>query len=127
MNNEERGIIDMRQHKFAMVTKVVIDDKSVLRKPVEKMVYVVLCSLADNITKDSWPTVKTIGEKACCSENTVRAALKRLKEVGLIDVQERYLPVKGRTSNRYILLEPPGYYVDIVRGSENDNRTLQNE
>ena len=109
MGEEEigNGIIDFRQRKFAQVTKAVLDDEVVIDKPVVKLVYAVLCSYADNTTKQSWPSIKKIAKKSCCSENTARRAVRSLKELGLIDVKARYGPDLNQTSNAYILCDVP--------------------
>lgn len=90
-----------------MVTKSVIADETHFTKPVDKLVYAVLCYFADNRTRDAYPSISTIAKKACCSENTVRASLKTLKELGLIDVKERADSNGKQMSNVYILLNPP--------------------
>ncbi|MFC7805355.1 helix-turn-helix domain-containing protein [Bacillus subtilis] len=81
-----------------------------LWKPVQKLVYAVLCFHADNTSKKSHPSVQTIADKCRCSTNTVRSALRRLKELELIDVKERKNG-NGQTSNEYTLWEPPEWFV----------------
>jgi hypothetical protein len=106
----ERMVVDFRTRKFAQVTKAVLEDETVLDKPIQKLVYTMLCMYADNTKKDSYPAIKTIAAKCYCSENTVRAALKRLNEVGLIEIKEQRRNDGSQTSNLYILLDPPGTF-----------------
>lgn len=107
MTQDERGVLDWRTNNFVMVTKSVLQDEGHFTKPVDKLVYAVLCYFADNQTHESWPSIGTIARKSCCSPNTVRAALKRLKEIGLIDVKGRANSIGKQMSNIYILLNPP--------------------
>lgn len=109
----ERLVVDFRERKFAQVTKSVLYDETELDKPIQKLVYTMLCMYADNVTKDSYPSIKTLANKCICSENTVRSALKKLQEVGLIDSRVRRWPNGSQTSNQYILLDPPDTFDDI--------------
>ena len=118
--NLQPNVLDHREHRFAMVTKSVLDDEKILTKPYEKLVYAILCMYADNKTKKSFPTVKTIARKAFCGESTARAALKRLREVGLIKVVPKYHPVHGQVANTYILLEPPAEFSESTEGDAQD-------
>jgi predicted transcriptional regulator len=113
VNNENPGVLDLRDHKFAQVTKCVLEDTEILDKSAQKLVYVMLCMHADNVKKTSFPSIKTLATECFCSENTVRAALKKLKEVGLIDISERRSRESGQLSNLYVLLDPPKkFYID---------------
>ncbi|MDM5194535.1 hypothetical protein QUG02_16455 [Bacillus hominis] len=47
------GVLDLRQNKFVMVTKAVIDDTRFITKPVDKLIYAVL-----NDTRASYPNEK---------------------------------------------------------------------
>lgn len=109
----DRIVVDFRTRKFAQVTKAVLDDETVLDKPIQKLVYTMLCMYADNTKKDSHPSIKTIADKCYCSENTVRAALKKLNEVGLIEIKERRREDGSQTSNQYVLLDPPKTFKEI--------------
>lgn len=122
MTNVKRPI-DFHDQRFVRVTKSVIADETYLDKPVQKLVYVVLCFYADNTSKKSHPSVQTIADKCRCSTNTVRKALRRLKELDLIDVKERK-NANGQTSNEYTLWEPPEWFVGTGT-SKNDNSPLQ--
>lgn len=112
--SEEYGVLDLRENKFTQVTNVVLQDSVHIDKTAHKLVYVMLCMHADNKTKQSYPSVKTLAKECCCSENTVRAALKRLKELRLIDIRERKNSESGQLSNLYVLLNPPKEYEDVV-------------
>jgi hypothetical protein len=113
MKNDKSGVLDWRTNNFVMVTKSVIADEQHFAKPVDKLVYAVLCYYADNHSRDSYPAIKTIAKKSCCSENTVRTALKRLKEIGLIDVKGRANSEGRQMSNVYILLNPSDEFTTV--------------
>lgn len=113
MTEENSGVLDLRDHKFAQVTKCVLEDTEILDKSAQKLVYVMLCMHADNVKKTSFPSIKTLAAECLCSENTVRAALKKLKEVGLIEISERKSKESGQLSNLYVILNPPKkFYVN---------------
>ncbi|MEH7650698.1 helix-turn-helix domain-containing protein [Bacillus safensis] len=122
MKNEKRPI-DFHDQRFVRVTKSVIADETYLDKPVQKLVYAVLCFYADNTSKKSHPSIQTIADKCRCSTNTVRKALRRLKELDLIDVKERK-NANGQTSNEYTLWEPPEWFVETGT-SKKDSSPLQ--
>ena len=50
-----------------------------------------------------WPAQDTLATLLDCTDNTIRKALKKLKEAGLIEVVHRFND-KGKTSNGYRLL-----------------------
>lgn len=103
----ERLVVDFRKRKFAQVTKSVLNDETILDKPIQKLVYTMLCMYADNETKDSYPSIKTLAKKCYCSENTVRVALKKLQEAGVIDSKKRFREDGSQNSNLYYLIDPP--------------------
>lgn len=87
-----------------MVSRSVIES-DVLPKPVDKLVYTVLCMYADNSTKTAYPSVSRIAKLCGCSERSVRYALKRLEEAGFIEIRRRQKEGGGYTSNLYVLLD----------------------
>ncbi len=127
---KEANVVDFREKNFVMVTKCVLADMTILDKPTHKLVYASLCMHADNTTKTSYPSIKRLARECCCSENTVRAALKRLKEVGLIDIQERFSKEIGQLPNLYKILNPPKEYEEAVKlaeGTQNQHDPIQYE
>jgi hypothetical protein len=109
--------INFDDMRFARVTRAVLNDEAYLTKPVEKLVYSMLCFYADNQTTKSHPSVKTLAAKCCCSENSVRSALRRLEELELIGVTQRK---KGNRnySNEYELYVPPKWFVGDTSNGE---------
>jgi transcription initiation factor IIE alpha subunit len=97
-----------------------------LDKTADKLVYVMLCMHADNTTKESFPSVKTLAKECSCSENTVRNALRKLKDLRLIDVRERKSKESGQLSNLYVLLNPTAEYEAKVKGTSTDEATGSN-
>lgn len=102
--------INFDDMRFARVTRAVLNDEVHLDKPVEKLVYTILCMYADNKTTKSHPSVSTIAAKCRCSENSVRQALKRLEELELIGVTRRRRGPKNDT-NEYELYVPPDSFL----------------
>jgi Helix-turn-helix domain len=109
-------VIDLRGKKHVQIDYDVISDTVIFNSVYEKMVYVVLCKYANWATKLSYPSVARIAKEAYCSENTVRKALRRLTEIGLIAIEERRNEQGGQTSNLYVLLKVP----DSFRGGSPD-------
>lgn len=102
---DKRTVIDFRKRRFVQVTREVIHNEALLTKPVEIAVYAVLCMYADNVTKETHPSVATIARKARCSEKSVHRAIQTLKDAGYIDVINRYDHNGFKTSNQYALLD----------------------
>jgi hypothetical protein len=116
----EKKAIDFVDTRFVRVTKIVLEDQAYLDKPIQKLVYAMLCYHANNTTKKSHPSIQTLANECLCSTNTIRAALRRLKELELIDVKERKTN-NGHTSNEYTLWEPPDWFTN---GTSNDEDSL---
>lgn len=100
-------VLDFRKRRFFRTTRKVIDDESILTKPVEIAVYTVLCMYADNEDMSSHPSVSTIAKKSRCSERVVHRTLRTLEEVGYIRVVNRKDSRGFKSSNQYILLDVP--------------------
>lgn len=115
------GVLDLRENKFTQVTNVVLDDNIHLDKPAQKLVYVMLCRHADNTTKSSYPSVKTLARECGCSENTVRTALRKLSDLKLVEIRERISSESGQMSNLYVLLNPSKEYEETVNAGRGSN------
>lgn len=105
----ERKVLDRRNVPFVMVTKHVIEDERL--KASDKSVYATLCMYADNATSECFPKRETILRKAGVSDKTLRNSIKRLTELGYIDVKQRYNS-HGKSSNLYVLLDAEGKNTD---------------
>jgi hypothetical protein len=67
------------------------------------LVYGVLCKYANSKTQSCYPSVATIMKETCIrSAKTVFASLKKLEAYRIIEISHS----KGRSSNKYILLDP---------------------
>ena len=75
-------------------------------------VYSALYRFADKDDGTCWPSIATIGAKCNKSSSSVKRAIKELKELGAIEVKERYLEDQGQTSNLYILKLNPAFKSD---------------
>lgn len=109
-NNQRDTIRDNRRRPFAMVTKAVLDDETHINNGTDKLVYAILCSYADNVTADAYPSIGAIAKRACCSERTVRRSIRSLQELNLVRVEPRFSGVGKQSSNRYVLLETPDQF-----------------
>lgn len=87
------------------MTREVIHNEALLTKPVEIAVYAVLCMYADNVTKETHPSVATIAKKARSSERVVHRSLKALEAAGYIEIVNRVDKNGFKTSNQYVLLD----------------------
>ena len=72
-------------------------------------VYTALYRFADKNDGTCYPSVATIGKKCNKSPSSVKRGLKELKQIGAIEVRERYIEEKGQTSNLYILKLNPAF------------------
>jgi len=75
-------------------------------------VYTALYRYADKDNGTCWPSIATIGKKCNKSTSSVKRALKELKQIGAIEIQERYEEDKGQTSNLYILKMNPAFKIE---------------
>lgn len=100
-----KTVLDFRKRKFFRMTRAVVDNVNVDLKPIDIVVYAVLCMYADNNDTTSYASVETIASKARCSMRTVHRSLDTLKDVGYIDTINRTDRRGFRTSNQYVLLD----------------------
>jgi len=114
---KQRKVLNFNDERFTRVTKVVLDDNKYLDKPIQKLVYAILCMYADNETMKSHPSIQTLAKKCCCSENSIRSALKRLEELELISVKRRKYGEKNY-SNEYTIWEPPKWFYEGTSNHE---------
>jgi hypothetical protein len=70
---------------------------------VAKSVLVYLANCASQEGGDCYPSVPTIARKVQHKEDTVRKALKALAAANLLEIEQRRLPNRRQTSNRYRL------------------------
>ncbi|WP_060210227.1 helix-turn-helix domain-containing protein [Sporosarcina koreensis] len=115
--NGRKNVLDFHDHRFSRVTKDVLNDEKYLDKPAQKLVYAILCMYADNTSMKSHPSIQTLARKACCSENTVRAALIKLEAENLLSIRRRKNGKKN-FSNEYTLLVPPEKFNMSTSNSE---------
>jgi DNA-binding transcriptional regulator YhcF (GntR family) len=101
-------IQDKREWHLTMVDNAVLYSSQLTTY--EKLTYVILCAYANIKTGECYPSIKTLGELAGASKNTVKTSLKGLRDKGLITIQERK---KGslNESNLYTLTKLPDWIV----------------
>jgi hypothetical protein len=113
----EMDKLDMSGRLKVQVDYYVISDTENFTNAYEKLVYVILCKYANWSTKEAFPSVGTIAKEAFCSENTVRKALRSLRDIGLIAIEPQNKSSGGQTSNLYVLLDIPESF---ARGSPHE-------
>lgn len=106
MNNENFEV--QRDFWFACVDIDVLEDNRLT--PIEKVVFCLLCRYVNLGSRDCFPSIKKLAEKANCSEFSVQKALKRLAELGLIERQERFINGRQTTSLYTIIGFKAPYY-----------------
>lgn len=111
-------VLNLSGRKYVNIDYGVLHDTKHFNKVYEKMVYVMLCKWADFQTKDSFPSIPTLAKECCCSENSVRSAVKKLVELKLINVQVRKRKDgSGQSSNLYTILKVPDSFPKYERNS----------
>ncbi len=58
--------------------------------PLQKTIYMILCTYRNNQTGEAWPSKNTVAEYAGCQPNAVRTACNALAERGYIKTERRY-------------------------------------
>lgn len=96
---------DGRRHSFFIVDNATVDDHAPTLGAYALAVYVVLVRFA-GAKEQCWPSIKTIAERVKASQTTVRDALAKLEEAGLITVTGRADPDGAQTSNLYTIVTP---------------------
>ena len=82
----------------------------------EKMVYIVLVRLADNVTSTCYPSLEAISKKAGCSTSQVKRVIKTLEEKGLIKKIQRAIEnSKEKDTNLYYVFSIEDSQVSPVR------------
>lgn len=115
MAKEDPLDIDGRSgDKFAKVNISIVrnaPEGNGITKASEIAVFCAIASFADNSTRDAFPSVKAIAERARVGDRTARSAIKVLKDSGYIEVVPKHVPDncgEGRyrqTSNVYFILD----------------------
>ncbi|PSL41735.1 DnaD/phage-associated family protein [Salsuginibacillus halophilus] len=99
---QQETLVDNRAgYTFAIVHDVVLRDEGLTTH--EKLLYCVLSSYADQKTKSSFPSVKTLADKTGSSKNTVRKSTKSLHDKGLLEIKRRQTGDGFNYSNVYVL------------------------
>jgi len=87
---------------------VIVDDYGPIIGVYGLATYNILVRYSNGDTgRGSWPSHKTIAEKAKCSVGQVKLVIAELVELGLIAINRRYGEDGRQTSNEYLILEPP--------------------
>lgn len=87
---------------YTKIDNAVLDDDSLPRSC--KAVFVVLCRHAHNDDKSCWLSQKTIAEESKYSDRTVRGALKKLEQAGLIVQQHRFDKDGSRMTSLFVII-----------------------
>lgn len=94
---ERRGSVGIEIQSWAWRQKL---------NPATKLVFVKLAESANDETGQCWPSLRHIASRCDMAIRTVRFHIHKLKELGLISVEERYRDDGTQTSNNYKILTP---------------------
>lgn len=126
------AIRDQRKPGWLWLRNEVIDQYGAKIGAAGIAVYVALCRYADNDSQECFPSQAALGTSLGLSPPTVRKALGKLVECGLIASETRFDESGRQTSNLYYLLDlppvekidtPPRYKNDAGEGYKNFPRT----
>ena len=96
---------DRRGGHWAWFHHSIIDDYGAALGPYGIAVYVCLCRHADR-EESTFVGQRTIAGEIGAGRTSVNQAVARLRELGLIEVEDR-VDEHGRTTSTYTLLDPP--------------------
>jgi hypothetical protein len=99
-------VIQLHPGRFFSVDNDFIDVHAKALGPHAVTVYLVLCRHANRRTKQCWPSIAHMADLTGLARSTVKKALTRLYEAGLIDREERWDAAGDHATNLYTLLDP---------------------
>lgn len=98
-----------------------------LLKPTELATYVVLGKYADNVTKECWPSLKTIAKDLGRSKTSTINAIKGLEKKGVLKIDKRKNEKGDWNRNHYTLLVNGGSKENLTTPSKENNTTGSKE
>jgi biotin operon repressor len=99
------AVRDRRGGHWAWFHHSVIDDYGAVIGPYGIAVYICLCRHVDR-EESTFVGQRTIATEIGSGRTSVNQAVAKLRELGLIDVEDR-IDEHGRTTSTYTLLDPP--------------------
>jgi DNA-binding MarR family transcriptional regulator len=87
MSNQERQVVKRREPRTVWMDGAILDRYAMKIGPTGIAVYLTLCLYASKCEDGRRPTQREIARCAGCSLPTVRQALSRLEQAGLISVE----------------------------------------
>lgn len=117
-------IRDRRTQSRYFVDNVIMRVYGEILKPIGIAVYNALCVHADIDDQNCWPSHATIAKMIGAGVTSVKASLKQMRELGLIEWHGTKRADGGTGSNEYYLLDPPSRVVATpqLRGDEAHSR-----
>ena len=94
---------DKRRSQFFLIHSDIFDKWGKRLGPNGIAVYLCLIRHSGNYDDKCLPFIKTIADECGISRKTVMRTLKRISELGLIEIQPRKSEHGGDTSNLYII------------------------
>lgn len=91
---------------FLRLSPTVLEKYGKYIGPIGIAVYCALAKYADNDTRESWPSHKTMADLIGTSSRSVKTYIGKLASVGLVEIEARHDDEGRRTSNLYILTSP---------------------
>lgn len=126
MNGTNPQVRSRKELNFTTIENEIIDNLS-FQKPVDKLLYISLCRFTFGNT-NAFPSIKTLSLMCCCTENTIRTALKRLEEMKLITIEYRPKEDGNHDTNIYWLEELTETFKEhIVTNPKKKHEKLQQE
>lgn len=92
----------MCSNSYTKVDNAILDDEKLPRSC--KAVYIVLCRHAHKDDRSCWLLVSTIAKESKYAERTVRGAIRKLVDAGLITRQDRYSNDGSQISSLYTII-----------------------
>lgn len=99
----DQPTVTRRGPTWGRIAAAVMRDPAIV--PQAKAVYALLATYADNADRDCFPRQETMALQLGVSVDTIQRHLKVLEQAGVIEVEARYRPDGGRSSNDYVLVD----------------------
>ena len=98
-------IVVLKRAHFFGLDNDIIDIRAKTIGATALAVYTALSRFANRKTGECWPSIGRLAQLLDLARNTVKTALRKLEEVGLITIKRRRDPAGDATSHRYTLLD----------------------
>lgn len=111
---------DKRKDNWFWIDNIILERYGAEIGPYGIALYCALCKYASNETQTSYPSQASLGKLLGMTPPTVRAALKKLVECGLVEYEHRASDTGARTSNMYYLVDVRGQETSLPTPTKAD-------